>query len=392
VVFLLWWILSGDFTTAILRLVAVLVIACPCALGLATPTAIVVASGRGAQLGILFKNSEALDLAEKVSHIVLDKTGTITMGKPVVTEVLPAGKTGFDEKQLLYWAASAEKGSRHPLAEAIVRVTELQNIKLSNPDSFESYSGFGITAEVDNHSIVIGKESFLLQQGIATDNLIAAAGQMEHEAKTVVWIAVDRQLGGLIALTDPLQEDAIPAISQLIKENYQLSLVTGDNRITAESIAHKTGISNIYAGVLPADKADLVDRIREQSKGLVAMVGDGINDAPALARADVGMAMGRGTDIAMETAEITLMNSSLKSVRQALELSKATMRIIRQNLFWAFFYNLILIPVAAGVFYSLSFLPPFLRTLHPILAALAMAFSSVTVVTNSLRIKKITLN
>jgi Cu+-exporting ATPase len=267
----------------------------------------VVASGRGAQRGILFKNSEALDRAEKVSHIVLDKTGTITMGKPVVTEVLVADKTGFDDKQLLHWAASAEKGSQHPLAEAIVRVAELQNIKLSNPDSFESYSGFGITAEIENHRIVIGKESFLLQQGIATENLIAAAVQMEHEAKTVVWIGVDRQLGGLIALTDPLQEDAIPAISQLVKENYQLSLVTGDNRITAESIAHKTGISNIYAGVLPAEKADLVDQIRNQSKGLVAMVGDGINDAPALARADVGMAMGRGTDIAMETAEITLM-------------------------------------------------------------------------------------
>jgi Cu+-exporting ATPase len=392
VVFILWWTFGGDFTAAIMHLVAVLVIACPCALGLATPTAIMVATGRGAQLGILFKNSQALDLAEKVTHIVLDKTGTITVGKPVVTEVLLADRTGFDEKQLIFWAASAEKGSQHPLAEAIVRIADLQNIKLSNPNYFDSYSGVGLTAEVENHKIVIGKESFLLQQGITTEDLTAAAGQMENEAKTVVWIAVDRRLGGIIALNDPLQDDAIPAISQLIKENYQLSLLTGDNRITAASIAHKTGIRDIYAGVLPAEKADLVDRIRKQSKGLVAMVGDGINDAPALARADVGMAMGRGTDIAMETAEITLMGNSLKSVQKALALSKTTMRIIRQNLFWAFFYNLILIPVAAGVFYSLSFLPSFLRTLHPILAALAMAFSSVSVVTNSLRIKKIHLH
>jgi Cu+-exporting ATPase len=386
-VFILWWVFSGDFTAAILRLVAVLVIACPCALGLATPTAIMVATGRGAQLGILFKNSEALDQAEKVSHIVLDKTGTITMGKPVVTEVRVAAESGFDEKQLLYWAASAEKGSQHPLSEAIVRSAGLLNLKLNHPAYFESHSGSGITAEIENHKIVIGKKSFLLQQGIAIEGLAAAAKHMESEAKTVVWIAVDQQLGGIIALHDPLQEDAIPAISQLIKENYQLSLVTGDNRITAEAIAYKTGIRDIYAEVLPVEKADLVDRIKKQCKGLVAMVGDGINDAPALARADVGMAMGRGTDIAMETAEITLMNSSLKSVLQALNLSKTAMRIIRQNLFWAFFYNLILIPVAAGVFYSLSFLPSFLRTLHPILAALAMAFSSVSVVSNSLRLK-----
>ncbi len=387
VVFIFWWVFSGDFTAAILRLVAVLVIACPCALGLATPTAIMVSTGRAAQLGILFRNSEALDLAEKVSHIILDKTGTITTGKPTVAEMVIADKTGFDEKKLLYWAASMEKGSQHPLAEAIVRAAELQNLKLNHPDHFESYSGFGIAGGIDNHKIIIGRRSFLTQRGISTESLITEARRMENEAKTVVWLAGDQQLVGVIALNDPLQEDAIPAISKLVKENYQLSLVTGDNRITAESIGKKTGISNIYAEVLPAEKADLVDQIKKQSKGLVAMVGDGINDAPALARADVGMAMGRGTDIAMETAEITLMGNSLNSVHQALKLSKTTMRIIRQNLFWAFFYNLILIPVAAGVFYPLHFLPSFLRTLHPILAALAMAFSSVTVVTNSLRLK-----
>jgi Cu+-exporting ATPase len=388
VVFVLWWLFSGNFTTAILRLVAVLVIACPCALGLATPTAIMVATGLGARLGILFRNSEALDRAEKVTHIILDKTGTITAGKPEVTEMKTVLKAGFDEERLLYWAASAEKGSLHPLAEAIVRAADQRNIKLVHPDQFKSYAGSGITAIIADHNIIMGRSSFLTEWSIPVDPLLTEARRMESEAKTVVWIAIDQQLAGMIALGDPLQEDAVAAISKLVQADYHLSLVTGDNRITAESIARKTGIRNIHAEVLPVAKADLVDKIKKQSKGLVAMVGDGINDAPALARADVGMAMGRGTDIAMETAEITLMGNSLKSVYQALELSKRTMRIIRQNLFWAFFYNLILIPVAAGVFYPLYFLPGFLRTLHPILAALAMAFSSVSVVTNSLRLRK----
>jgi Cu+-exporting ATPase len=391
-VFIIWWSFSGDFTSAALRLVAVLVIACPCALGLATPTAIMVATGRGAQSGILFRNSEALDLAEKVSRIILDKTGTITTGKPAVTEIIVSANGGFDEDRLLSWTATAEKGSQHPLAQAIVREAKTRQLKLTHPERFESFSGFGITAEIEQHKIVIGRSSFLTEHDIMIDRLLSEAKRMENEAKTVVWIAIDQKLGGIIALEDPLQDDAITAISKLLQAKYQIALVTGDNRNTARAIAQKSGIHDVYAETSPVEKAELVDKLKQQSRGLVAMVGDGINDAPALARADVGMAMGGGTDIAMETADITLMGNNLINVQQALELSKNTMHIIRQNLFWAFFYNLILIPVAAGIFYPLSFLPSFLRTLHPMLAALAMAFSSVSVVTNSLRLKNIKLS
>jgi P-type Cu+ transporter len=392
VVFFIWLIFNGNFTTALLHLVSVLVIACPCALGLATPTAIMVATGRGAGMGILFKNSEALDLAEKVSHIILDKTGTLTTGRPVVTDIRVSPFGGIDEHRLLFLAASAEKGSQHPLAEAIVQETRSRNLHPVHPHHFESFSGSGVAAEIDGQHVLVGRSSLLLAREIIPDTLLAEARQMEAEAKTVVWVAVNRKVAGIIALSDDLPEETVQAISQLSAKKYDLTMITGDNRITAQSVANKTGIRNFYAEVLPAEKADIVGRVKSKIRGLVAMVGDGINDAPALARADVGIALGSGTDIAMETADITLLHSGLSGVDRALALSKATMRIIRQNLFWAFVYNLILIPVAAGVFYPLEFLPSFLRTLHPILAALAMAFSSVSVVTNSLRLKKIRLS
>ena len=386
IVFTVWWFASGDFTTAILRLVAVLVIACPCALGLATPTAIMVATGRGAQLGILFKNSTALEQAEKITHIILDKTGTITTGKPIVTDIIISNLKQYDENQILTLAASVEKGSKHPLAEAIVQTAFNRNLELKHPDRFESHTGFGVTARVNGHMVIIGRSSLLTTRNISIDSLALAAARLESEAKTVIWVAIDEQPAGLIAIQDSIRLDATESILILKEMNFKISMITGDNRITAESIAEKVGIGEIYSGVLPAEKADLIGTIKETAHGLVAMVGDGINDAPALARADVSIAMGSGTDAAMETSDITLMHNRLKSVQETLQLSRITMRTIRQNLFWAFFYNLILIPVAAGAFFPLHFLPPFLRTLHPILAALAMAFSSVTVVTNSLRL------
>lgn len=382
--FLLWWLVVGaGFTDALIRLVAVLVIACPCALGLATPTAVMVGTGRGARLGILFRSSEALERAKQVSVVVLDKTGTITRGEPVVRDV--AAVDG-DEARLLRLAASAEMRSEHPLAEAVLVEARRRDLTLSEPERFEALAGRGVTASVDGAGILVGTRSFLEEHGVETSSLADAAARIESDAQTPLWIATDERVLGLIAVADSVKEGSRDAVRELQDAGLRVVMLTGDRKATARAIAEEVGITDVRAELLPEHKVGAIRELQENA--VVAMVGDGINDAPALAQADVGIAIGTGTDVAMETADVILMRGDLRSVPVAFALSRATMRTIEQNLFWAFFYNVILIPVAAGALYSLAFLPMMLRALHPILAAFAMAFSSVSVVVNSLRLRR----
>lgn len=404
---LAWWVVVGaGFTPAMIRMVAVLVIACPCALGLATPTAIMVGTGKGAENGILFKNSEALERAHALKTIVLDKTGTITVGQPAVTDIIAnaTDKGSGAADDLLRLAASAERGSEHPLGEAIVKAAKNKNLSLAEPESFEAVAGQGIIAQIEGRKVALGNLKLMDAQGVSLKALQADVERLQSEAKTAMWTAIDGELAGLIAVADTIKEGSREAVAELHRLGLNVVMLTGDNRATAEAIAREAGIdpstlrqaqdgansgrSRIVAEVLPGDKAAEVKRLQAQGDGLVAMVGDGINDAPALAQADVGIAIGTGADVAMETADLTLMRGDLRSVAQAIALSKATMRTIKQNLFWAFFYNIALIPIAMGVLYPFTSLPMMLRSLHPVLAAFAMAFSSVTVVTNSLRLRK----
>jgi len=387
---LVWWFVAGEgFTPAMIRMVAVLVIACPCALGLATPTAIMVGTGKGAENGILFKNSAALERAHGLRVVVLDKTGTLTVGQPAVTDVVEvnhaAGRMSQDE--LLRLAASAERGSEHPLGEAIVRAAQARGLTLVNPEGFEALTGRGIVAQVDGREVALGNLKLMTERAVYLNGLQPEAQRLQAEAKTAMWVAVDGAAAGVIAVADTVKPGSVEAVAEMHHLGLQVVMITGDNQATAEAIAAEVGIDRVLAEVLPGDKAAEVKRLQEEGIGLVAMVGDGINDAPALAQADVGIAIGTGTDVAMETADVTLMRGDLRSVPQALALSKATMRTIKQNLFWAFFYNVVLIPVAMGALYPFEFLPSILRSLHPVLAAFAMAFSSVTVVTNSLRLR-----
>jgi Cu+-exporting ATPase len=405
VTLLIWWVVVGaGFTPAIIRMVAVLVIACPCALGLATPTAIMVGTGKGAEHGILFKNSAALERAHSLKVIVLDKTGTLTKGEPEVTDVVvveqrleirdeTAGQSAPPNLQslLLRLAASAERGSEHPLGEAIVRAAQTQGLPLAQPERFEAVAGQGIVAQVEGHEVALGNLKMMAERSIHLNGLQAASERLQAEAKTAMWVAVDGQAAGVIAVADTIKPGSQEAVAQMHRLGLQVMMVTGDNQATAQAIARQAGIDRVLAEVLPGDKAAEIKKLQAEGIGLVAMVGDGINDAPALAQADVGIAIGTGTDVAMETADVTLMRGDLRAVPQAIGLSKATMRTIKQNLFWAFFYNVILIPVAMGILYPLAFLPMALRALHPALAAFAMAFSSVTVVTNSLRLRRVTL-
>ncbi|RME50680.1 MAG: copper-translocating P-type ATPase [Caldilineae bacterium] len=387
---LVWWFVVGaGFTPALIRLVAVLVIACPCALGLATPTAIMVGTGKGAENGILFKNSEALERAHSLKVIVLDKTGTVTVGEPSVTDVVIGGERPAirNRDDLLRLAASAERGSEHPLGEAIVRAAQAQSLPLSEPEQFEAVAGRGIVARIDGHDIALGNRKLMAERAVHLNGLEGEAERLQAEAKTAMWVAVDGQAAGVIAMADTIKPGSREAVAEMHRLGLQVVMLTGDNQATAEAIARQAGIDRVLAEVLPGDKAAEVKRLQQEGIGLVAMVGDGINDAPALAQADVGIAIGTGTDVAMETADVTLMRGDLRSVPQAIALSKATMRVIKQNLFWAFFYNIILIPIAMGVLYPFTALPMMFRALHPILAAFAMAFSSVTVVSNSLRLR-----
>ena len=385
VTFLVWWFLIGNgFTSAILRFVAVLVIACPCALGLATPTAIMVSTGIGAYRGILFRNSEALERAGALSHIVLDKTGTLTQGQLTVTDII-TNKNKPD--RILYLAAAAERGSEHPIGKAIVQAAEERGLETTTPRAFKAVVGHGITAQVDEGDVVIGNLRLIQQHGIPTEIYEEKAERLQTQAKTVLWVAIDGHVEGLLAVADTLKSEAQTTVAELKQLGCTVTMMTGDNRVTADAIAQAAGVSDVMAELKPEDKAAAVKKLQAESPGLVAMVGDGINDAPALAQADVGMALGTGTDIAMETADLTLMHGELQTIPEAIRLSRATLRTIKQNLFWAFFYNVLLIPVAAGVLFPLSFLPAMLRELHPMLAAFAMAFSSVSVVLNSLRLQ-----
>jgi Cu+-exporting ATPase len=363
----------SEFTRALIVMVAVLVIACPCAMGLATPTAVMVGTGKGAEMGILLKTSEALERAGHVKMIVLDKTGTITRGQPSVTDII-VQDARFDENELLRLAASVEKGSEHPLGEAVVAEAGNRDLKLSDPDGFSATAGHGVQAQVGKYQIVVGSPRMISELGLDTSRIDAEVSRLQAEGKTTVLIAVDNQLAGAIAIADTVKDGSIEAIQQFHKMGIKVAMLTGDNLQTAQAIARQVGIDQVFAEVLPGDKSAEVKKL--QAQGLVtAMVGDGVNDAPALAQADVGIAIGTGADVAMASAPIVLISGDLRGAAKAIRLSRATMTTIKQNLFWAFIYNIILVPAAA------------LGYLVPVLAAGAMAFSSVFVVTNSLRLR-----
>ena len=390
-VFTIWYFATGDLTSGLLRLTAVLVIACPCALGLATPTAVVVSTGRGAEAGILFKNGESLERAHALKMIVFDKTGTITRGKPQVEQILVAENSRFGDKDIIRIAGSVEYGSEHPLGKAIIEFADRQKVALEPVKDFRSVAGRGIRASLGEQIVLLGTRMLLTENGVDPGLLDDSALELESRAKTVVWVSFEGKAVGLIVIADQIREDAAATIIKLKSVGIEPAMITGDNLKTAESIGLQAGISRISAEVLPGDKAEIIKRYQLDGAGPVGMVGDGINDAPALVQADIGIAVGTGADIAIEAADVTLVHGSIADIPGALLLSRKTLQIIKQNLFWAFFYNIILIPVAAGILFPVPGVPGFLRSLHPMLAALAMAFSSVSVVLNSLRLKRLKL-
>jgi Cu+-exporting ATPase len=385
--FILWWTIGGEFVPAMIRMVAVLIIACPCALGLATPTAIMAGTGLAAEKGMLFKNSEALETATNLDTIVLDKTGTITIGKPSVVNLIVLDSGIKHEEELLGLAASVERGSEHPLGRAIVKEAETRGIRLFEPEVFKASKGLGVQAEINGKEVMVGKPSWFAEKTIDLTSASDRISALQNEGKTVMIVAADKRPAGLIAVADTLKPESRQAITELHQEGLKVVMLTGDNIQTAQAIASQVGIDEVFAEVLPEEKTSKIKELQDRGSK-TGMVGDGINDAPALAQADVGMALGTGTDVAIETGDIVLVSGSLTGVSRAIRLSRVTMRTIKQNLFWAFFYNVVLIPLAAGVFSFLIFLPLFLRHLHPMLAALAMAMSSITVVSNSLRLKR----
>ncbi|MFA5931313.1 MAG: heavy metal translocating P-type ATPase [archaeon] len=380
--FLIWYyVFNMGLSFALLTSIAVLVIACPCALGLATPTAIMVGTGMGAKSGILIKGGDALETAHKLKFVIFDKTGTITKGIPEVTNVIQLGK--ISENKVLEIAASLEKGSEHPLADAIVEKAKQEKIKLINVKNFKAIPGHGITAELNGKKYFLGNTKLMLKEKINISNAKVKMEKMEEEGKTVMLLSDSKQLIGMVAAADEIKKTSKEAISALEKLGITVYMITGDNERTAKAIATQAGIKNIFASVLPEEKANYVKKLQENGKYKVAMVGDGINDAPALAIADIGIAMGSGTDVAMEVGNIVLMQNNLTDVARAIKLSKVTIGKIKQNMFWALFYNVIGIPIAAGALYF-----SFGILLSPIIAGGAMALSSVSVVTNSLLLKR----
>ena len=377
--FLLWYFIGHDFQLALRVFITVLVIACPCALGLATPTSIMVGTGKGAENGILIKNGEALEIAKQINAIILDKTGTITLGKPEVTDIVPL--KDMDETKLLQIAGSAETLSQHPLGMAIVNKAKDEKLDLLENKDFVSLTGLGIKTTIDKQEILIGNESLMKENHIDTKHVKTQQEALSNDGKTVMYVAADKHLVGLIGVADVIKESSAQAIQTLKDMGIKVYMITGDNQITANAIAKQVGVDNVLAEVLPEDKANEVKKLQDQGY-TVAMVGDGINDAPALMQADVGMAIGAGSDVALESANIVLMHSDLNDVATAIQLSKKTLANIKQNLLWAFFYNVLLIPVAAGVLHLFGG-----PLLNPMLAAMAMALSSVSVLSNALRLK-----
>ncbi len=380
--FIIWFDFGPNpaLTFALLNFVAVMIIACPCALGLATPTAIMVGTGKGAEHGVLIKGGESLETAHKLTTIVFDKTGTLTKGQPEVTDIISANN--FTPKDILEYAACAEKGSEHPLGEAIVKKATGENIELSDPKDFNAIAGHGIEANINKREVILGNLKLMHDRKIELGDLESKSERLANDGKTPMYVSIDGRAAGIIAVADTLKQNSRKAVEDLHKLGLEAVMLTGDNPRTAEAIAKKVGIDKALSEVLPEDKVREVKRLQSKGK-VVAMVGDGINDAPALAQADVGIAIGTGTDVAMEASDITLIKGDLQGVVAAIELSKRTIKTIKQNLFWAFFYNTVGIPIAAGILY-----PFFAILLNPIIASAAMAFSSVSVVSNSLRLRR----
>ena len=389
ITFIVWlvWGPEPSLTFALVNFISVLIIACPCALGLATPTAIAVGTGKGAEKGVLIKDAASLELAHKLNTVVFDKTGTLTRGEPAVTDIiLKENSVISSEQELLKIAASSELHSEHPIGKAMVRKAEENRLKLIEPKNFKSIAGKGIYAEIEKRRIYKGNQSLMMENNVSLDGLEAKARYISSEGKTPVFIAVDNRAAGIIAVADGLKKDSKKYIGKLKGLGLEVIMITGDNKNTAAAVANKLGIQRVLSEVLPENKAREIKRIQSEGK-VVAMVGDGINDAPALAQADIGMAIGTGTDVAIESSSITLISGDIRGVLDSILLSRNTMRIIRQNLFWAFFYNTILIPIAAGALY-----PAFGILINPIYAAAAMAFSSISVVSNSLRLRILSLS
>jgi Cu+-exporting ATPase len=390
--FLAWFNFGPEpaLNFAVVTMVTVLVIACPCALGLATPISLMVGVGKAAEHGVLIRNGEALEMASRLTTVVLDKTGTITKGKPELTDVLPLG--GFTENEVLRLAAIADKRSEHPLAEAIVSGARQRNVEVSEPEHFNAIPGHGVEATIDGKRVAVGNRKLMQRENVALDEFEQAAAPLADKGKTPMIVAVDGRPAGIIGVADTIKEDSVSAVRALQQMGIEVVMMTGDNERTAKAIARQVGIARVLADVLPEEKARQVEKLQAEGRpekqrggrgeGLVGMVGDGINDAPALATADVGFAIGTGTDVAIEAADVTLVGGSLRGVVTAIEVSRATLRNIKQNLFGAFIYNVLGIPVAAGVLY-----PVFGILLSPIIAGAAMAASSVTVVTNANRLR-----
>ena len=375
------WLIAGQSGIfALSVIITTLVIACPCALGLATPTSIMVGTGKGAEHGVLIKSGEALETTHNLDTIVFDKTGTLTEGKPIVTDILVTPL--ITKENLLYYAASGETGSEHPLGEAIVQKSKEENMTLAKPDHFEAIPGHGIRVEIEGKDMYIGNRKLMLEQKIDLSSMEKESDRLADEGKTPMYLSVDGELAGIIAVADTLKENSMKAVKELRRRGVEVIMITGDNKRTAKAIAKQVGIDSVLSEVLPEDKAEEVKKLQEAGKK-VAMVGDGINDAPALAQADVGIAVGSGTDVAIESADIVLMRNDLTAVLTAIDLSHATLRNIKQNLFWAFAYNLVGIPVAMGLLYIFGG-----PLMSPMFAAVAMSFSSVSVLLNALRLRR----
>ena len=386
ITFVAWAVFGPEprMAYALVNAVAVLIIACPCALGLATPMSIMVATGRGAMAGVLVKNAEALEVTEKVDTVVVDKTGTLTEGKPRLVSVVPA--SAQDESELLHLAASVERGSEHPLAAAIADGAMARGLHLSEADQFESLTGKGVRGVVEGRRVAVGTRRLLEESAIDASELATRADELREDGQTVVFVAIDGRMAGVLGVSDPIKESAPDAVKQLHAEKLGVIMLTGDNRTTATAVARKLGLDDVRAEVLPEEKGEVIRQLQAEGR-IVAMAGDGINDAPALAQADAGIAMGSGTDVAMESAAVTLVKGDLRGIVRLRRLSRATMRNIRENLLFAFLYNALGVPIAAGLLY-----PFFGILLNPMIASAAMTLSSVSVITNALRLRSVPLS